>query len=493
MNMSAKHMALLPVIGLLCSSVMAQTAVFTGTTLVGDAPPETSFFLGDFFGEHVTSNSKWLIIGAQRESVDLDNDGLDGAQGDLDVGAVYIYKRTAHGLVFHQKLIGEGNNRNPDTPGDLFGSGVVLQGNTLFVAAANDDNFPGFVDPTPGPAQNFSYAGQVYVYNYNAKKDRWVLVQKLISDEPNSAGSFGSRTYSSHMELFTFGDPQSDPIIALIGETEYEAGPSVLHVFQRKANSTQWNRIQKVMAPSGSPDADFADSVEGVGEFALIPETLIDLKLDPARVHVYRVGPNGLAKTGSEIKPVQTLVSPRGPNNVKNCYPFGFGRGLAAAKDVAVIADPCDGTEGQQAGAVYVYKVDPQNASSPLSLVQTLVSPNARPLQFFAASFGPGKQTVATDGDLIVVGSPFWQYDIRKATCCQDDVHVFAREAGANTFSLADSIPSPSPGTPGFEIYGESVTLLGNGQLAIAQMTDGELYPVFDYVVTGQLFLFDIE
>jgi hypothetical protein len=38
-------------------------------------------------------------------------------------------------------------NVNSGSPGDRFGAGIVLQGDVMFVGAANDNNFPGFIDP----------------------------------------------------------------------------------------------------------------------------------------------------------------------------------------------------------------------------------------------------------------------------------------------------------------------------------------------------------
>lgn len=131
--------------------------------------------------------------------------------------------------------------RNPrhtlNGPGDRFGSGIALQGNVMFVAAAGSD-------------PNYFFGGQVYVFNYNAGLDEWEFVQKLESNSPNDYGSFGSRTDSSHMELFSFGNGQDDATIALIGEAENGSGlVGTLHVFKRKKNSDQRNRIQIVDAP----------------------------------------------------------------------------------------------------------------------------------------------------------------------------------------------------------------------------------------------------
>ncbi len=62
--------------------------MYTGTALTGEQPPGAP----DFFGDHVAADSRWLMVGAARESIDFDGDGLDPAQGDVQVGALYLLR-----------------------------------------------------------------------------------------------------------------------------------------------------------------------------------------------------------------------------------------------------------------------------------------------------------------------------------------------------------------------------------------------------------------
>jgi len=258
---------------------------------------------GDFFGDHIDVDGTWLIIGAPREDIDLDGNGDTFGSGERDTGAVYIYRRTTSGQVLHQKIEGEGNNVLGF--GDRLGAGVSLQGDWLFVGSSNDDQFPGLSDPTPEPGRPpFSFAGKVYVFHYNADKDLWELTQKLTSDNPNSGGSFGARTDSSHVALYSFGS-NPDAKIALIGEVENGTGiPPQIHVF--KLNHGIWERVQTAESPSGSLTSGFADSVTRVGKLALVPESNGDVS---PRVYVYRINPNGIVKLKGKLQPLQTLLS----------------------------------------------------------------------------------------------------------------------------------------------------------------------------------------
>lgn len=466
------------VILLFTGTIWAQTASFTGTTLIGDAPGDVSG-AGDFFGDHVASNSDWLMIGAPREDIDLGDDGLDPAQGDINVGALYVYKRTPAGPVLHQKIEGEGNNSvDPNAPGNRFGAGIVLQGNIMFVGVANDNNFPGLVDHYPDPYfDQFSFAGQVYVFNYDAGVDSWELVQKLTSDAPHTLGSFGARTNASHMELFSFGKNQADPTIALIGEVENNLLGLVakLHVFKRGKKSNQWERIQIAEAPGGA-NTLFADAVEGVGNFALVTEASNDPGVIPDVVHVYRINSKGIASTRGNLLPTQTLIAPNGPSD---CW-LRFGTGLSASNGIAVIGDPCDSTAASNAGAVHVYKVNNKSKKQPLTMVQTLPNPSTVAETYFGSSLGNGKQTITTNGDLVLVGTPNDRIET------QLPVEMFARDA-SGVFFPVQSILSPEPGYLYFELYGKSVTLLSDGQLAIGQMSPST------EELKGRVFLFDIQ
>jgi hypothetical protein len=471
-----KNKTFLTLVFSLCLSMaaFAQTAVYTGTALFGDVPNPSGFF-GDFYADHVASNSQWLMVGVAREDIDHDNDGIDPAQGDINAGAVYIYEHTGSGPVFHSKLTGEGNTLNP--LGDRFGSGIALQGDIMFVAAANSD-------------PNFSFSGQVYVYNYDAGSDAWVLVQKLESDSPNDSGAFGSRTNSSHIELFNFGKGQADPTIALIGEPENGTGEvAVLHVFQRMQNSDQWQRIQIAEAPGGLPFTNFADKVERAGKYALVTEYGYDFFADPDLVHVYRVTPDGIMKNGGELQPIQTLEAPAGPSADRFCF-AGFGDGIDSAGDIAVISEPCSDTAASNAGAVHVYTIDNSGNNDPLTLAQTIPNPSGDAGSFFGSSLGGGKQNVTTDGNLIAVGTSNFSILLppNPNAAPQQDVQLFVRDAGADTFSLADSVPSPGPGFPGLELYGQTVTLFGDTQLAIGQLSDPD-----GVSAKGHLFLFEIQ
>lgn len=419
---------------------------------------------GDMFGTHVAANDEWLIVGAPREDVDLDNSGFIDAAGEPDVGAAYIYRRTSGGLIIHQKLVGFG--RNTVSGGDRFGAGVTLQGNWLFIGAANDNDFLG-VDPAPDPSSGpFFFAGKVYVYRQNADTELWEgPVQELTSDEPASLMQFGARTESNHVAAFNFGN-KNDPKIVLVGEQrntgDPAAPPAKLHVFKLKKGI--WERIQIATSPLGGvPDNfRFGDGVVRAGNFALTFEEQGPGPIFIGKVHVYRVTPNGIAVTKKVPLPVQTIDAGNS-GNVCNSFDGGIGAGGG----IVVIGNPCDSTAGTNAGAIRVYSVA-NGGKNPLTLAQTLFNPMPASSALYGAAFSGGQQSVSTDGETILVGST--SDGIINATLDRD-VDIYTRNNGS--FSLLTSVPTQEPDADGFfpnTGYGQSVNLIGDDQFTISQM-----------------------
>lgn len=134
-----------------------------------------------------------------------------------------------------------------------------------------------------------------------------------------------------------------------------------------------------------------------------------------------------------------------------------FGAGISAANGIAVIADPCDATGAPAAGVAHVYEVG--SGSAPLSLVQTLPNPVPSAAACYGSNFAEGGQSVATDGERILIGT----------TGVTPDRNVDYYTSGDTGFSLKNSIASPEPSNIGAG-HGQSVNFLGKGQLSISRM-----------------------
>lgn len=133
----------------------------------------------DYFGASVSISYPYIAIGAPRQSVG----------GGKNTGAVYIYNINNGLYTVEAKLLPQGSVGEYD----YFGSSVSIENDHVAVGAYGDD-FSG------------KNAGAAYLFKrINAN---WLLQQKLVSNQKNKHGSFGSNvhlykhrlTVSAHME-----------------------------------------------------------------------------------------------------------------------------------------------------------------------------------------------------------------------------------------------------------------------------------------------------
>ena len=435
-----------------CLSVLAATAMAQTVELDRTLSPDTPghAFFGNAFGAHVASDEDWLFVAAARESVDLDSDGVL----ESTVGVVRAYKRNSKGKIINpdrpQLLIGD----RDELFGMRHGAGIAVSGDYLFVTAGNDRDFGDLVDPAPDPDfGSFLFAGQVWVYVKN--KGKWEgPVQKLTSDVPTTNWGFGGRTESRRIALFEFGRGKQATVLAAIGEHEnigkVGTAPKI-HIFKlTNGPDGPFERIQIFGPPLGQSDSFLGDQMIALDDHLLLFSS--NVGGGRARAHVYRLNEDGvLPGPGSQLVPVQTVALPEQPD--PDCMSTGA---IGGGGGIVVITEPCAGL-----GAAFVYDFNPL-ADEPLTLTQAL-EPAA---VFSPGTFGSmqpfnGEQHVATDGQLIAIGSSDFGESIEV-----EELHIYARNG--NVFSPVLLVPSPNP--LDFSLFGISTTFIGNGQLAVGQM-----------------------
>ena len=436
-------------LSVLSATAMAQT-VELDRTLSPDAP---GGFFGNAFGAHVASDENWLFVGAARESVDTDGDGIL----ENSVGVVRAYKRNSKGKIINperpQLLVGETARGLAGPLGVRHGAGIAVSGDYLFVAVANGRDFGDLIDPLPDPdVGSFFFAGQVWVYVKD--KGKWEgPVQKLISDVPTSNWGFGGRTESRRIALFEFGHGEQATVLAAIGEHENIGNNGTapkIHIFKlTNGPDGPFERIQIFGPPLGQSDSFLGDQMIALDDHLLLfaPST----GGGRARAHVYRLNEDGvLPGPGSQLVPVQTAALPEQPD--PGCLSSGA---IGGGGGIVVITEPCAGP-----GAAFVYNFDPL-ADDPLTLSQTLESAAVFGPRIFGSHAFGSEENVATDGQLIAIGSS----DLGESVEVEE-LHIYARNG--NVFSPVLLVPSPNP--LDFSIFGLSTTFIGNGQLAVGQM-----------------------
>jgi hypothetical protein len=361
--------------------------------LVGDDPDGTVSLWGDGYGAGADTWEDWLFVGAPRETAS--RDGLD-----VQDGAVYIYRNVGGAYVFQQKLTMPGSLDTGFVLGDRFGGGIEAEGGWLFVGAANDQDFPGLIDPRQAPGEPaFSFAGQVHVYQYNGSS--WDFVQTLTSPEPKSDGSFGTRTQASHIAV----DSEAETLV--IGELNNIAGGvGQLHTYRVKKGV--WKHKQSIDAPFAEIDT-FGDDLVFAGDNYLVAGA-VDISDDELTqqgyVFVYEAKDPGKPGKFREM-PVQSIAGPVtafADCGVAGTFGFGAG-GLDAAGGVVAVADGCAaGAAGLFTGATSVYRLI--EGSGPL-VYEATIEGDEPYLGSGGNAFGSRHAlAVSESGGRILIGAP---------------------------------------------------------------------------------------
>lgn len=442
--MNIRIRSVVPFVAVLVLPVMAlaQPVLIPDSSLTGDDPDGTSSAFGDAYGAAADTWGDWLFVGAPRETTF--RDGFD--QQD---GAVYIYRKVAGAYVFQQKLTMPGSSglvSGAFPIGDRFGGGIAAEAGWLFVGAANDQDFPGLVDPRPDPDfPPFSFAGQVHIYQFNGSS--WDFVQTLIAPVPGTFGQFGTRTQASHIALDSLGK------VAVIGELDnFEGGVGQLHTYRLKMGT--WQYVQTLEAPLGGLDS-FGDAlvfandkylVAGGGDFS------DDGLTAQGYVFVYQT----IGESGKVFgTPAQAVAGPI--IAFADCFLApGFGEdGLDAAGGVVAIANPCaTGVAGAFAGAVYVYRL--VEGSGPLVL-ETTIEGDEPDLYFGANTFGARHAVAVSEfGGRILIGSPLSPDGGLFPTATGADVRVYSFDG--LTWTEESNLTSPT--IAAFRNLGDTVFFL---------------------------------
>jgi len=416
-----KNRILTAVAGVICAcafsiSALAQPTLNPVGSLTGDDADGTLTPFGDVYGGAMDTWKKWLFVGSPRETT-----FRDGA--DMQDGAVYIYREETPGnFTLSQKLQRPGN---AVSFGNRFGAGVEGRKGWLFVAAANDQNFPGLIDPRDNSPTDpsFLFAGQVHIYKLNNSTKMWDFHSTLTTPIPGSHGSFGARTQSTHMALNKKGD-----LIAIGELNNFEGGVGVLHTYKlkEKNNGTfKWKLKKTISAPNADIDS-FGDGLAFIKNKWLVVSAndFINSDLDvQGFAFVYKVN---VAKQRVENFPTQTIAGPvTGFADCSSMATNVFGNaGLTVGKKRVALAEPCaTGAAGAFAGRVDIYRLD--GGAIPLTLEQSFEGSAAN--QYFGGNSFGSREVLSfnQNGTQLIVGSPTSPVGTLDVTATGADAQVF--------------------------------------------------------------------
>ena len=269
---------------------------------------------------------------------------------------------------------------NDRSGGDELGSSVAVDGDTLVIGALGDDD-----------TKNLS--GSAYVFTRVA--GGWTQAGKLTASDPKEDAGFG-RAVAVHGDTIVVGayeDDYIDPDDSSNNLTDSGAA----YVFTKPANGwADMTQTARLTASDAAADDEFGTSVAVHGDTIVVgaPEE------DPgARGSAYI-----FTKPANDWADMTETAALRGESGGDR-----FGRSVAVYGDTVVVGTPEEGTNDR--GEAYVFTKsaatgvwDDWNNKNASNATASLTALDRSSGDYFGRS-------VAVDGDTIVVGAPYNDYD----------------------------------------------------------------------------------
>lgn len=248
----------------------------------------------DDFGYSVSISGDTIAVGAEG----VNNTGADS-------GSVYVFVRNGSLWMEQQKLVASDGQ-----PGDRFGTSVVIEGDTIVVGAAGDNN------------------GDGSAYLFVRNNSTWSEQQKLVGDQ-------GARAWFGHAVSIS-----GNTIV--IGSYRERSETGSAHVFVR--HGSMWNREWKIIPSDKQAYDRFGISVSIWGDTIVIGSYADDVNgVDSGSAYVF-------VRNGATWTRQQKLLASDGIE-----YDT-FGSSVAILGDMIVVGALQHDTEGtDRAGSAYTF------------------------------------------------------------------------------------------------------------------------------------------
>ena len=208
---------------------------------------------GDWFGRTVAISGDTVVVGANR---DLDESGFVS-------GSVYIYVRNGVNWTLQEKI-------KPDdiSPGDIFGTFVAIDGDTIVASSRWDDD-------------DGNNSGSVYVFERSGTN--WSQEAKLIASDAGAYDEFGTgldidgntlvvntyksgrdNTYPRYTYIFARGaegwvEEVKLPVpctgARVDGDTVIAGASNSIFIFER--SGSEWSQKEEITAPDIATDGQY--------------------------------------------------------------------------------------------------------------------------------------------------------------------------------------------------------------------------------------------
>jgi hypothetical protein len=321
----------------------------------------------DVFGSSVSICGDTVVVGAY-----LDDD--NGA----DSGSAYVFGRDLGGTDAWGQVAKQPAPLALTARGDLFGSSVAADGDTVVVGANGDDD-------------NGSDSGSAYVFSRDQDgADAWGQVAKLTAADGTSYDYFG-------ISVSISGDTV---VVGAYQDDDNGSNSGSAYIFVRdQGGADAWGQVAKLTASDGASSESFGYSVSISGDTVVVGAFHDDDNgIDSGSAYVFERHQGGADAWGQVAK----LTASDGAS-----YDL-FGFSVSISGDTVVSGAWGDDDNGSYSGSAYVFGRDQGGADDWGQVAKLTASDGASTEWASSDSFGG---SVSISGDTVVVGAS-WDDDV---------------------------------------------------------------------------------
>ncbi|HBO44685.1 MAG TPA: hypothetical protein DD670_12285, partial [Planctomycetaceae bacterium] len=255
---------------------------------------------GDYFGSRVAVSGSVAVVGAYQD----DDKGSNS-------GSAYIFEDTGSGWIQVAKLTAADGAAS-----DNFGNAVAIEGNTVLVAAYQDDD-------------KGSNSGSVYVFRNTGSS--WVQNAKLTADDGAASDWFGSSVAISGSLV----------IVGANGDDDKGSASGSAYIFE--STDSGWVQAAKLMADDGAANDWFGYSVSISGGKAVVGAYQDDDKgSNSGSAYIFESADSGWVQ-------VAKLTADDG---VADDH---FGSSVSISDSMAMVGAYGDDDKGADSGSAYIF------------------------------------------------------------------------------------------------------------------------------------------
>jgi len=275
----------------------------------------------DVFGSSVAIDGDTVVVGARAEDT-----------GGTDAGSAYIFTRSGTSWSQQAKL-----QSSDIQAGDIFGSSVTIEGDTVVVGA--------YLEDTGGTS-----AGAAYVFTRSGTS--WSQQAKIQSSDIAAGDNFGR--YSLHLNSNTL-------VVGAHNENKTGAidGAGSAYVFTR--SGTSWSQQAKLVASDASQGSSFGQSVAIDGDTIVVgahkESTVV---VNGGAAYIFTRSGTTWSQQARIISSDVTAWPAAGSVTNSLGYASEFGFQVSIEGDTVIVAAPKNNEEtypgdGYHAGAGYIF------------------------------------------------------------------------------------------------------------------------------------------